>query len=318
MDELIECLNIGEDAQVKLFFISRRRNQATRELLYDVLASRIRPEVAHDLKTNAINQIHGIQSRDHEVIEYGILLQSDRRLVETIDYRCVPFLVGILEKIAQPVDGNLISDDDYPHVWGYVVRVELINKTVFLFRKYTPKKLLEKDKLACVIDRHGQFAKLSDQAIALDSHYDAALLLESREQNAPDEPSLVYIFNHGSFESLFSFVEEYRQEIEGNQKQLGNMEILEDISQLIETCIADTRALRKLAKILVTRSYSSLTSDKIRETVHDYNLSVTLNTDGKIMVTGENIWEILRILNDDYGESKATGNKYEMRAKVRK
>ena len=217
MNELLQCLNTAEIARVKLFFITRRKNPKTKEIKYDVLASRIQPAVADDLKTNGVNQIHGILSHDHETIEYGILSQSDRYVVETIAYQSVPFLTDILTKIAQPVHDNLISDNDYPHVWGYVVRIENHDKTVFLFRKYTPKKLLEKDILACVIDRSGQFAKLTGQAIALDAHYDAALLLQAQTPGTPDQSSNIIIFSRGSFESLFSFVEEYRHQVQVNQ-----------------------------------------------------------------------------------------------------
>ena len=170
MNELLQCLNSANSAHIKLFFITRKKNQTTKEITYDVLTTRIQPAVSSDLKTFGVNQIHGILSHDHEIIEYGILFQSDRFIVETIDYQCVPFLTNILTKIAQPPDENFISENDYPHIWGYVVRIENADKTVFLFRKYTPKKLLEKDKLSCVIDRTGQFAKLSGQAIALDAH----------------------------------------------------------------------------------------------------------------------------------------------------
>ncbi len=318
MDELIQCLNTAENSNVKLFFLTRRKNPQTKVITYHVMNSRIRAAVAKDLKVNGYNQIHRIQSHDHEIFDYGTLSHSDRTIVETIDYRCVPFLENILQVIAQPNSDTPISDDDYPNVWGYIVRVENNNKTAFLFRKYTPKKLLEKGKLSCVIDSQGHFAKLTGQAIALDAYYDAALLLKATTPGTPDELQKMYIFSRGSFESLFSFVEEYRRQVEGNQEYLSGKGILENVSQIVTTCCADTRALRKLARILTSRSCDSLTTTKIAATINDYGLSVTLNKEGKILVSAEHIWDILRILNDDYVESKATGNKYESRSKVRK
>lgn len=317
MNELLQCLYSANSVHIKLFFITRRRNQTTKEISYDILTTRIQPTVSSDLKTFGVNQIQGILSHDHEIIEYGILSQSDRYIVETIDYQCVPFLSNILAKIARPNE-NLISEDDYPHIWGYVVRIENADKTVFLFRKYTPKKLLEKDKLSCVIDRTGQFAKLSGQAIALDAHYDAALLIRAHAPGSPEQASNVFILSHGAFESLFSFVDEYRRQVDSNQDYLRGKEILEDVSQIVEICCADTRALKKLARILHDRPFDLLNPAKIRETIQDYNLPVTVNEAGKIQINQEYIWDILRILDDDYGESKATGNKYEMRSKVRK
>lgn len=318
MNELLSCLNSANDAYIKLFFVIRKKDQTTKEITYSVLSSRILPEVARDLKTSGINQLHGILSHDHELVNYDVLSQSDRKIIETIDYSCVPYLQQILSEIAAPVNDNLLSNDDYPHVWGYIVRVESNNKTAFLFRKYTPKKLLEKGKLACVIDRQGQFAKINDQAIVLDSHYDAALLLRTQEPGTPEVTPIVYIFSHGSFDSLFSFIDQYQHQIETKKADLAGKGFLENISTMVDTCCADTRAMRKLAKILASASYNTLTQETITETIRDYNLSVELNGEGKIQVSDDNIWEVLRILNDDYGESKATGNKYEMRSKVRK
>jgi hypothetical protein len=320
MIELIQCLNAAGNNDVNLFFLTRNKDPETKAITYNVWASRIQPELAADLKTNGVNQIQGIQTHDHEIIDYGILTQSDRCIVETVDYQCVPYLTEILTKIAQPVqDDNFISADIYPKIWGYIVRIENGNKTLFLFRKYTPKKLLEKDKIACVIDREGQFSKLNGQAIAFDAYYDAALLLQEQTPSSQPEISKIFIFSHGAFESLFSYVDEYRRQIEINQDHLQEKAILENILPLVETCSADTRALKKLAKILVNRSFDPLTSTKIEETIRDFNLPADiLNRDRKIQVSIENIWIILRILDDDYGESKATGNKYEMRSKVRK
>ncbi len=316
MDDLIQCLNTAENINVKLFFLIRRKNQRTKVITYDVRGAQILPDVAHDLRVNGYNQIHGMNSHDHETLPYGIISHSDRVVIETIDYQCVPFLVGILGEIARPTHDN-IGDEDYSHVWGYIVRIENNNNTVFLFRKYTPKKLLEKGKLSCIINRSGQFAKLNGQAIALDSFYDAALFLEAPTSELPEESANLLIFSRGYFESLFSFIEEYQRQVEANQEYLRGKEILENVAQIVDTCSTDARAVRKLARILVTRPFESLNTTKIQETIHEYGLPVTLNEAGKIQVTVENIWIILRILDDDFVESKATGNKYESRSKRR-
>ena len=318
MDELIQCLNTAIDDNVKLFFVTRKKNQNTKVITYNVLTSGIQPAVAHDLRINGYDQISKIQSHDHEIISYGILSQSDRYTVETVNFQSVPFLKEILEGIAQPADGNRISDDKYSQVWGYIVRIENSDNTTFLFRKYTPKKLLEKGKVSCLIGRFGQFEKLNGQAIAFDSHYDAALLIESQVPEAPEQLRNLLIFSRGSFESFFSFIDEYRREIENNLNDLTKKQIMEDVSQIVETCSEDSRTIKKLAKILTTQTFNSLTPKNIEKTIRDYDLPVTLNSEGKIQVVKEHIWIILRILDDDYVESKATRNKYESRSKVKK
>jgi hypothetical protein len=317
MDKLIQCLNNANNQNVKLFFITRRRNQRTKEITYQILASRIQPGVAQELKENGSKQLNVIFSHNTEIIPYGVLSHSDRTTVETIDYKCVPFLGDMLGEIAQPVDGNLLMDKDFSRVWGYIVRIENDNKTVFLFRKYTPKKLLDKGKFSCLI-HSGQFEKLNDQIISLDSYYDAALLLEAQEMTDPEQTSEMFIFYRPSFESLFSFVDVYQHEVEARKNVLNEKGIIEDVSQLVETCCTDGRAIKKLARILLNGQLDSLNPENIRATIHDYDLPVTLDNEGKIKVSKDHLWVILRILNDDYVLSEATGSKYESRSKVRK
>jgi len=318
MDDLLHCLDNADKSTVKLFFITRKKNQTTKEITYRVLKSRIRFEIAEELKNCAHRQISAIQDHDYEQIQYGVISHSDRTVVETIPHEDVPYLSDMLSEIARPPDENILAEEDFSHIWGYIVRIECQNSTLFLFRKYTPKKLLEKGKLACII-RRDQFEKLDDQIITLDSSYDAALLLKAQDPSRPaqQQPDML-IFCRSWFESFFSFVDVYRHEVEDNQAYLDEKGILENAAQMVQTCCSDSRAIKKLARILHNRQLDSLDLPKIRTVIRDYNLPVSLNHEGKLQVSQEHIWVILRILDDDYVKSEITDTKYEARSKVRK
>lgn len=318
MDEMLRCLESANIETTRLFFVTRKKNQNTREISYQVLNSRIRIEIAEELKSYAQIQISAIRSHDFELISYGVISQSDRRIVETIPLQDVPYLNHILNALSLPPDENLLTTEDFPKIWGYIVKINCQNNTLVLFRKYSPKKLLEKGKIACII-RSDQFEKLNDQVITLDSSYDAAILLpnnESENQTRID-PSVI-IFNRTWFESFFSFIDVYRQEVDANQGYLNEQDLIDNVAEMTQICSSDSRAIRKLAKILHNRYLDSLNPTRIREVIRDYSLPVVINDQGKIQVSHDHLWIILRILNDDYVKSEITDVKYEARSKIRK
>lgn len=319
MDEILRCLKSSNNNFIKLFFVTRKKNQKTKEITYNILKSKINPDIGEDLKKSGIAQIEAIMKDDPEYIEYGILSGFDRVTVEKISSDDVPYLSNILHSIANP-DLNLVTDDDLEHIWGYIVRIENLPKTLFLFKKYTPQRLLEKGKIPCSV-QDGHFKKFNDQIITIDSSYDAALLIMSQPTvSTSPSPQLlsVFVWSRSSFESLFSFVEIYKAEVETNKKYLVDKSLLNDVNALIDDCINDGRKIRKLARIIKNDQLQSITNEKIKKVVRDYNLDITFDKSGKMEFSPEKIWDVLRIFDDDYVKSEITDNKYEARSKVKK
>ena len=150
MDEILQCLKSADKNFITLFFITRKKSQKTKEITYNVLKSKINSDIGEDLKNSGSNQIDSLLKKDPEYINYGILSGFDRVTVEKILVDDVPHLLGLLRSIANP-NLDLVTDNDLEHIWGYVVRIENLPKTLFLFKKYTPQKLLEKGKIACAM-----------------------------------------------------------------------------------------------------------------------------------------------------------------------
>ncbi len=302
-------LEEAEPENVKLYFVERSKNQKTKEIRYNTLKTIITPEIGRDLIDAGLQQVVSILSDEPEYMEYGIVPFSDRACVETINKDEVPYLPQLITQVSNP-NLEAFRDDKVNKIFGYIIKMENENKTLFLFRKHTPKKLLEKGKIAMIF-RGGGFEKLS-QVMTIDEVYDAAILL-----GEGIEPQ-VFIFNAPKFESIFSFVEFYEKELEVKKEEIGRKDFLDDVDVFINSCKGDAKKIKKLARILKSEEFARMSKEKIKAIVDDYGLNLEFDARGKIVVNIDNIWTILRILDDDHVHSKATDTKYVARSKVKK
>jgi len=312
LEEIKTYLSEADQEKVKLYLIEKRKHKKT-EIEYKVLKTTITPEIGKVIVNTALQQVESILACNPEYMDYGTALGSDRRCVETIDKSEVPHLLELMQQVSNP-ELEVFMDGENSKISGYVVKIESKNKTLFLFRKYSPKKLLEKGKISMIFNQ-GRFEKLNKEIMALDTIYDAALLLTENERASQIK---VFIFNRPKFESLFSFADGYEKEIENNKETITEKEFLDDIDLFLEYAKEDSRAIKKLARIIKNGEFERMTKEKIKKIVREYNLTLEFDADGKIKVTKENMWTILRILDDDYVHSEATDTKYEARAKVKK
>jgi SAM-dependent methyltransferase len=191
---------------------------------------------------------------------------------------------------------------------------EYENKTLFLFRKHSPKKLLEKGIIPMLF-REGGFERLNSQIMAIDEEYDASLLLED---GIDPSQSKVLIFKRSRFESVFSFVDVYEKEADNKKDDIIAKEFLDNVDGFIDHCKGDGRAIKKLARILKNGGFARMNKEKINTVVREYNLALEFDAGGKIIASKENVWIVLRILDDDYVRSDITETKYEARSKVKK
>ena len=303
VEDIISHLMDSNGGSTRLYFLIRNKNPRTSDINYSILKSTISPDIGEELINNGKSQFSSLVEKGTEYIDYGILLGSDRDYVEKIRLSEVPYLKDIIIESASS-ENDVISDDLFKKVWGYIIRVEKENASLFLLKKSNASKLLKKDKVAMLF-RQGQFAKLNDQVVTLEEDYDAALMI--REALADQE---VLIFNRYPFESLFSFVEFYQNEVDTKTKFIKQKALFDDTDNLIEICKRDGKKIRKLAKIIKGQIFQSINSTNVVQSIAAYNLNVALDSTGKIKVNDSNIWDILRIMDDDCVKSDISGNKY--------
>jgi hypothetical protein len=113
-------------------------------------------------------------------------------------------------------------------------------------------------------------------------------------------------------------MDKFIEEINANFSVLENKALIDDSSVILELCRTDPRKIKKLNKILKGDVLPSLNLREINRLNTQYNLGLNFTDDRKVIVNPENIWTILKVLDDDYLKSPVTNNKYEAQSKVRK
>lgn len=327
MEDIISFLRESEENSANLFFLEKNKDRRTNEISYNVLNVKIEADLGNELSDAALSQIETKMSKEPEFREYGVLTGSDSSYIEKLEKNNVPFLNEILNQLNSDLED--FNFDETKEIHGYIVRIENEGKTLYLFRKHDPKRVLKRGIISKIIHQ-GRYGKSEDNLLLIDPNFDAFLYLESILNNSPDESQddseeseqsleTVFIFNRRNFEFLFSFTDYYETEVTNSESKIENKNIIGNTSTLIEFCKKNSNMARKMVRIMKGRFYENMTTDSIQTVVNDYNLEdITFDGDGKIVVNSNNTWTVLKILDDDYLESKNTSNKYESHSKVKK
>jgi len=313
MDKIKKNLENAEPEKVKLYFVERNKNQKTKEISYNSLKTTININIGEELIEVGLRQVTAIIGKEPEYIEYGIIPYSDKKYVETIDKNSVPNLSQLIIQVSNP-DIEVFKDSKTNKIFGYIVKIENANETLFLFRKYAEKKLLEADKISMLL-KNGNFQKLNYKVMALDTTYDAALILN---EGVDLLQSQVFIFNRSKFESMFSFIDFYENEINETIKEITDMTLFDNVDEFIEICKNDSRMIKKFARIIKAGEFSKMSKENAQHVKDKFNISWDFSKDGEIVVNKDNIWSILRFLDDDYLHSDITDANYESHSKLKK
>lgn len=313
MDEIKKYLENAEPEKVNLYFVERNKNQKTKEISYNSLKTIINVDIGKELIEVGLQQVTAIIGKKPEYIEYGIIPYSEKKYIETIDKSDVPNLSQLIIQVSTP-DLAVFEDSKTNKIFGYVVKIENANETLFLFRKYAAKKLLEADKIPMRF-KHGNFQKLNYQIMAIDTVYDAALILKEGDDSLQSQ---VFIFNRSKFESMFSFIDFYDEEINKTINEINDMTLFENVGEFIDLCKNDSRMIKKFARIIKAGEFSKMSKENANRINDEFNLSWEFNNNGEIIVDKDNIWSILRFLDDDYLHSEITDANYESHSKLKK
>ncbi len=309
-----EFLDEADSNSANLFFIERPKDDTTKEISYKLVKTDIDPTIGRSLVEVASKQISAALKCKSECVEYGISSYYDKEVTEFLQCGEVPYLSELIKGTAsaglKKFNKNTTKD-----IFGYILKLRNNddNKTLYLFRKYSPKKLLDTNRITLSI-KDGKFTSFNDDAVVLDKTYDAAFISNDEEDFSDLN---IFIFCRFYFELLFSFIEYYEKEIDNNREIIKNKGILKDSNELISLCKNDSRMIKKFARILKNGNLNNMNIEKITDTIGQFNLNVNLENN-RLVATRENIWTILRILNDDYLKSQITDSMYETHAKIKK
>ncbi|MGB8220291.1 MAG: Kiwa anti-phage protein KwaB-like domain-containing protein, partial [Methanoregula sp.] len=255
-------------------------------------------------------------------IGYDILPCTDGdTVIETLPLKDVPHLSEFIAGIADK-NIKIITKKDLSKIHGYAVRIENEINTIYLFKKNTPKRLLEKDKIAYFFGAEGQFSEIDDQIITIEKIFDAAVLIPNPKNPAKITKidtenfwlSDVYIFFHYPFESFFDFKEAFSLVIENNRGYLEETKLVDSVDNLVSYCGDNARLIKKLARIVTAKQLDATKIEKLKEVALNYKLNVKFSKkDGeeseKLTVENDTIREVLHLLDDDYGKSEIRNQK---------
>ncbi len=333
LDEVYSWLNSVDLSKVKLFFAEYNK----KENPYLVYKTKLGDESNHQIQEQLVEIAKDVLIRNvvryterGELVKYYLYTPTtkiDRLHVEYIPLEDIPNFETIYAELNR-VDLQFFSLANAKKIIGYIVKIPVSIEGTFegellFIKKYTVKGLLKRGRLNMIIHgNEGRFSLFTENIVAIDKRFDVVLLNGNHIYNGKERGYKVgYIFNKSQFESFFRFIETYTQEIDTKKKDLLKTEIIDsdNLDQLVQYCEGDLRKIRKLAKALKDEHYKKLDYQKMIDIKEKYKLEdLTFTEDGKIVVTSQNIWTVLKLLSDDYLTSEITSNKYESHSKIKR
>lgn len=311
IENILTFLSDASAENVNLFLVKKSGSTPT-EISYNIFKPTITSEIGGDILRSINSQLREINHSSPEYINYDILPHYDGHCVEIIRANEVPNLsilnANILSRQYSEFSGFISS-----RFLGYIVKIHSDEMTFYGFNKSTPAKVLNRGKLSVLVDGN-LFNRLNSDLITIETNIAAATLL----QNNCLMDSEIFVFNKSQFESFFSFKEEYHRIIDSTAGTIDRLNIFDNSSMFIENSKTDMRVARKFARIIQNGFLERFNLDRINSIVESFGLNNYISSDGKLIVTRENMWVILRILDDDYLRSDATDEKYESHSKRRR
>ena len=117
-----------------------------------------------------------------------------------------------------------------------------------------------------------------------------------------------FIFNHKSFEFIFSFVESYTSFIKENRDIILSSNIICNPQALFDYCSKSSRHLKRLVKAIKRGAFEGLDYNRVEQVISDYGLEVRMNN-GAIIFTEQTASEILKIILREYVIDQISDNK---------
>lgn len=316
LNDAVSFINEIKNLNISLFFVYRKKKDQSEKCDYTVYSSTISKEIGDELFDSAKKILLSRLKSEPEYIEYGILPSSERKLVEYIPYDDVPYLKEILHQIG---NGGLkqVSDTIFRSVLGYIVRIENEGHTLYLIKKNTPKKLLQKDRIVGFF-KDGVFDELKSDILTLEKSFDAVLLqYEDTPDNKKKKPENLLILNKSNFEVFFDYKVYYQEEIKSHRSKIETLDFICELDGAVDYCQKHGIMVRKLARILRYQNFdkSSFSKPNIEAYITKFGVNFDFEEDGTLTLSQNNMWKLLRVLDQDYATLELTKDPVEIRSK---
>lgn len=295
LEELLEEIKKIDPDKVRLFFMIRKKRSDKIE--YDLLSSEITSEISKkfiEITNTVVSQLLDMGKLQYK--EYKPAIYYGDNTIETIEIGEIQDLEETLNRMTF-LGLKEFNTSVTKNLWAYAIKIS--NPDIILFRKYTESRILEKKGLIPLIWSDGRFNQIDGSVLTIDEDIDCIIFNKQ-----------IYILNKLNFEKIFSFMDKFKDKIKTQISILETKEILDDINKFLELCSSDARKIKKLYKLLESDTLTNIDFQKIKEINDNYNLNLNFTEDNKIIIEKEKLWDILRVLDDDYLKSPITDNKY--------
>jgi hypothetical protein len=310
INELIQlkyALENCTDKRAHLYMIKGKKQGGQRN--FSVLKAEILPNISTAFTSMFEIILKDLLDKNPDIAEYDIDCTTGEYL-QYIDASEVPNFELIRQSINEPTTPPLgnVDSDFLKTLWAYAVKVTFGDKYVIYFRKYSSGKVLSRGTFDAIVFKEGRFSKLEDEDVfSIDGYIDCFFYNEH-----------IWIIQSTHFERIFDYEELYVTAAETALEQIATAYNFSDPELLKNSVASDSRLKRKLASIINNQNIGNVSFNNIVHTIREHQLPIqTDETNEQIYVNKDNVFKVIKVLNDDYVTGDTTRGKYEALSKRR-
>jgi len=203
------------------------------------------------------------------------------------------------------VDLKKINKNFLDGLWYYVILFDDGNKTMLFYKKYSKSMVLSKGLFLALAFKAGDFDKLNKDIFRIEEKADCIFF-----------DNKLIIRSKGNFEKIFDFFEQIKKNAEAGIKFIEEKLpfSIENFNEIKSDWMNHEIKIRKLNNIFSTKILERIDSANIELLIKDgtlKNSTIKKDSEGKLILSSKDPWEILNILDDDYVKSRLTGINYQ-------
>lgn len=248
------------------------------------------------------------------LLEYEPGYKPDSGEILWIDLEDAPAVGGTVERISNFQDLVIFHENrddfiDYLRYYALFARVAA-RHSITLFRATSAKLDLGRGRKIGAVLRAGQYDTVEE-----------TVFLFARNIDCWSDGKYMFISNVSNFERIFRYYEELEQRAEETVTRVLERIPIANADAFKEACTSQRRFMTKLAMVAARPYFARITMNDLRRTIREHQLEIEIvREDGrdhlKFDPDPSRRWILLKLLDDDYLNSKMTDNKYEANSKL--
>lgn len=165
---------------------------------------------------------------------------------------------------------------------------------------------LRKDQWLFAIDRSGTYGTLKETGFAFDLNFDLFLTEE-----------YVYALSNPALERLTGYLDQVRELAHSHAVQISQRIPIANPEEFFAACVNDMRFGRKAMGIVSRAAFAHVTPEKLRAHATHHGVELSEDAEGRFIFSNvaSERWRLLKLLDDDFLDSRLTEERYEVNSK---